>query len=77
MEFCLITCDGYYFSLYLDGKFIDTSPRFNINTELNIINIGSANSGGNVFNGYLSSARIYNRILTDKEIKILSKEFVN
>ena len=76
-NFVLITCDGYYFKLYLDGKFIDTSPRFNIYTELNIINIGSANSGGNVFNGYLSSARIYNRILTDKEIKILSQEFVN
>lgn len=74
-NFVLITFDGSTFKLYIDAQLIGTASYSTIDTTLSKINIGSTNSGSNPYFGYLSTARIYNRVLSDDEIKLLSTEW--
>lgn len=74
-NFILATFDGLIFRLYIDTKLIGSAKYSTINTTLAKINIGSANSGGNPYFGYLSTARIYNRVLDDSEIQTLYTEW--
>lgn len=71
--------DGNSLTGYCENTKI-SQPYNEMNIYDDTINIGNNASrnvgGGNMkFKGYLSSARIYNRALTDKEITALSKEF--
>ena len=74
-NFILVTFDGSTFKLYIDAQLIGSASYSTINTTLAKINIGSANSGANPFFGYLSTARIYNRVLNDSEIQTLYTEW--
>ena len=74
-NFVLVTFDGSTFKLYIDAQLIGSAKYSTINTTLAKINIGSANSGSNPYFGYLSTARIYNRVLDDSEIQTLYTEW--
>lgn len=74
-NFILVTFDGSTFKLYIDAQLIGSAKYSTINTTLAKINIGSAKSGSNPYFGYLSTARIYNRVLDDSEIQTLYTEW--
>lgn len=65
-------------SLYIDGVF-QKSESFLLNTDSsgNLCIGVDPWSLGNIYKlyGYISSVRIYDRVLSDLEIKLLSKEF--
>lgn len=70
----MLTLSDKVVNLWIDGVLIGSHTFSTLNTTLNGIGyIGYRN--GNPFTGYLSSFRIYNRVLTDDEILQLSQEF--
>lgn len=66
---CCTLQDGNL-ELYIDGESVWTGS-FNINVKGSGISIGSS---GEPFYGFISSPRVYNRVLEPDEIKILAKE---
>ena len=66
---CCTLQDGNL-ELYIDGESVWTGS-FNINVKGSGISIGSS---GEPFRGFISSPRVYNRVLEPDEIKILAKE---
>lgn len=75
----VITHSSGTFSIYVNGKFISSleqTPKWNQTKELKLY-LGEryGNQTGFSFCGMLSHFRIYNRILNDNEIQLLSKEF--
>ena len=67
--------DGSQISLYLNGE-LQSQLNVSLKTIQSRVWIGKSPSNDGAFNGYLSSLRVYNRALSDAEIKLLSREFV-
>lgn len=67
--------DGTQISLYLNGE-LQSQLNVSLKTIQSGIWIGKSPSNDGAFNGYLSSLRVYNRALSDAEIKLLAREFV-
>lgn len=71
-----------YQKLYLNGSLIKELSYSGMNTSFEKISLGGYfYAGGSTLqeycNCYLASARIYNRVLTQSEITLLSREFDN
>lgn len=70
------TYDGTTFRGYVNGVLTNTSVNGNVNVGSGRVCIGSAANGmEKLSDGYLASARIYDRVLTDDEISLLATEF--
>jgi hypothetical protein len=69
--------DGSTLKLYINGVLHGEAafPTATLNTGSQSIDIGGRYTGDLYFKGYMASARIYNRVLTDSEIAELAKEF--
>lgn len=67
--------DGTQISLYLNGE-LQLQLNVSLKTIQSGVWIGKSPSNDGAFNGYLSSLRVYNRALSDAEIKLLAREFV-
>ena len=77
----LMTCDGQNLCGYLDGSLVvsqQISTSSFGSSDYAPISIGT-NAGFSDdsadFQGYITAVRVYNRVLSDDEIKLLSKEF--
>jgi hypothetical protein len=55
--------------LYLNGNIVDTDPSTATFTGGNVIRIAAFNDAQNLFNGKISQAQVYNRVLSESEIK--------
>ncbi len=67
--------DGTYIKVYINGKFVSkTLHKGNISDSERFLTLGkfSLNSDG-YWSGYLDEMRIYNRVISDKEIQSLYK----
>ena len=72
----LATYNGSNFNLYINGNYVAGPSSFNTRMRIGKLCIGRWNrTDVSYFYGYLSSARIYNRVLTQEEITLLSQEF--
>lgn len=67
--------DGSQISLYLNGE-LQLQQTVSAGGIQSGVWIGKSPSNDGAFNGYLSSMRVYNRALSDAEIKLLAREFV-
>lgn len=70
--------DGELLHFYCNGELFGSAafPNPVLNTVLDYVNIGAGYSGNrNQFKGQIAACRLYNRVLSDKEIKALSREF--
>jgi regulation of enolase protein 1 (concanavalin A-like superfamily) len=66
------TYDGSQIKLYINGALIATTDQTGaINTNTNNAQIGTRDGGQWFYNGVIDDARIYNRALSDDEIKKL------
>jgi len=54
--------------LYLNGQLVDTDPSTTTFVGGNVVRIAAFQVGGNLFNGKIATAHIYNRVLSDDEI---------
>ena len=54
--------------LYLNGQLVDTDPSTTTFAGGNVVRIAAFQVGGNLFNGKIATAHIYNRVLSDDEI---------
>jgi len=54
--------------LYLNGSVVDTDPSTSTFTGGNAIRIAAYNNASNLFNGKISQAQVYNRVLSASEI---------
>lgn len=71
---CVATYDGVTVKVYID-EVMKASQNLVLNTDNNqVLKIGADYWGENKYVGYLGALRIYNRILTDEEMKYLSME---
>ena len=66
--------DGTQISLFLNGE-LQSQLNVSLNTIQSGVWIGKSPSNDGAFNGYLSSLRVYNRALSDAEIKLLAGEY--
>jgi hypothetical protein len=68
-HFYVYTFDGSYLKAYLDGVMVSSvTQTISMKVDTNPVRIG----GGNVyFNGTIDEVRLYNRALSDTEIKAL------
>lgn len=72
---CLITFDGSVFTVYQDGIAIGTSENAAFDCGSSGIALGVSLGNGERFTGYIAGARIYNRVVTEEEIKKLATEY--
>lgn len=71
----VMTCDGTNFKFYKNGELIQTGISENVNTVFIRLVIGASPSLTEYAEFYISGARMYDRVLTDDEIKLLSTEW--
>ena len=77
LHFCVITFANGGYSYYLDGVFINTlnqDARWNASADLTLRIGGRSNTTSYFYSGFLSTMRIYNRVLTQAEISLLAAE---
>ena len=70
--------DGELLHLYRNGELFGSAafPTPVLNTILEYVNIGAGYAGNTMnYNGYIAACRLYSRVLSAAEIKMLSKEF--
>ena len=70
--------DGSLLRFYVNGNMTanEAFPTAKLETSLTQIDIGGvSNNNGLYIKGHVAGCRIYNRALTDEEVKMLSKEF--
>ena len=70
--------DGELLHFYCNGELFgsDAFPTPVLNTILEYVNIGDSYAGDPPgYNGYIAACRLYDRVLSEAEIKALSKEF--
>ncbi len=65
----VITYDGYYERIYLNGKLVTEKNSFLMIRPQGSITLGSSFDGANKFSGYLHSLRFYDKALTTSEIE--------
>lgn len=69
------THDGSTFTMYLNGEKVKSGTVVIQETGSTILSIGYNSLGNsNRFSGYLRSARIYNRVISEEEIQMLAGE---
>ena len=69
------TYDGSTFTMYLNGEKVKSGTVVIQETGSTILSIGYNSLGNsNRFSGYLRSARIYNRVISEEEIQMLAGE---
>ena len=75
-NFCLMTVENQSIvTMYLNGQQVGSgSYSFDLRSAGTKVTVGNWINGGYAFEGYFANARIYNRILSKKEIIQLSKE---
>ena len=70
----LATYENGVLKLYVNGN-QEKQIQISLNTGSSNVYLGSRISNTEYFNGYIAAARIYDRVLTQDEITLLSREF--
>ena len=63
------TYNGFYQTIYVDGQEVVVSEDWNFDIPFGISNYWLGRSGSNYFKGYLDNIAIWNRALTENEVK--------
>lgn len=68
----VLNFDGAWASYYFDGEWVvEGEMQFGEGRDTSPFRIGAGWTDGNAFNGVIDEFRIYNRVLTEEEIKYL------